>query len=117
MSTYKQPYIEDLPDIYAHTTPLFRFRIVHDGTSVLLGQYTTVRFIGKPSLTSAYTLWDASCLVLDSSAGTCECRLSLADTTTAIHDIVAELRLEDHIAQSSDVVVQYKFDILQSFGR
>lgn len=114
--TYKRPNIIELDDIYAHTTPLFRFRINHDGTSVVLGNYMTVRFIGKPFIDSNNTMWDASCLVTDSTNGVCQCRLSLLDTTNSIHGMYAELRVEDHILQTSDVVGQYKFDILASLG-
>lgn len=113
---YKRPNIIELEDIYAHTTPLFRFTINHDGTSVVLGNYMTVRFIGKPHIESNRTMWDASCLVTDSTRGMCECRLSLTDTTDAIHGMYGELRVEDHVLDTSDVVSQYRFDVLDSLG-
>ena len=113
---YRQPNIVELSDIYAHTTPLFRFTINHDGTSVVLGNYMTVRFIGKPHIDSNRTMWDASCLVVDSTRGMAECRLSLSDTTDAYHGMFAELRVEDHVLGTSDVVNQYRFDLLESGG-
>ena len=113
---YGRPNIIELDDIYCHTTPLFRFTVFHDGTSVVLGNYMTVRFIGKSAINSSRTMWDASCLITDSTRGMCECRLSLGDTTDALHSMYAELRVEDHLLVTSDVVSQFKFDILESLG-
>ena len=116
MTQQRQPKIIELSDVYTSTTPLFRFTISHDSTTVTLGPYMTVRFIGKASLDSDTTLFDSSCLIIDSTRGICECRLSLDHTATAINGIVAELRVDDHVLATSDVVQQYKLDILKSLG-
>jgi len=113
---YRTSKIREITDIYQHTTPLFRFTINHDGTSVVLGNLMTVRFIGKPHIDSNHTLWDASCAIVDSTRGMCECRLSLTDTTDSYHNMYGELRFEDHTIQTSEVVNQYKFDLLESLG-
>ena len=113
---YRQPTIIEITDCYQHTTPLFRFQIQHDGTTVVVGNFMTVRFIGKTSPASNRTIFDSSCLITDSTRGMCECRLSLTDTTDAYHQIYGELRFEDHVLQTSDVVAQYRFEILPSGG-
>jgi len=113
---YRQPTITEITDCYQHTTPLLRFQIQHDGTTAVIGNFMTVRFILKPSPTSARVISDSSCFVTDSTRGMVECRLSLSDTTDAYHQVFGELRLEDHVLQTSDVVDQYRFEILPSLG-
>jgi len=116
MST-RDKKIQDLVDIYQGTTPRFEFHISQDGTAVTLSENVYVYFSAKRGFRSDTYIWDASCEVVgDGTMGICTCVLSLTDTTSSHHGLFAELRVNDNILQTSDVVGQYKVNVLPSVG-